>query len=60
MGFILVFLIPSIYALTPDNASLEVALPAVFVSIALPVDIVCVLLWAKAKLASDPSAFKDE
>ena len=60
MGFILVFLIPSVYWLTPDNATLIVALPAIVVAAALPIDILCVLFWAKAKIAKDPHAFDDE
>ena len=60
VGFMLLGLIPTIYALTPDDATLIVALPAVFVPIALIVDLVCTLLWAKARLAANPNAFDDE
>ena len=60
MGFILVGLLPVIYGMTPDNASFIVALPAIAVAIAIPVDIICVLLWARAKIKKDPHAFDDE
>ena len=60
MGFLLIGLIPVLYAMTPDKPTLELAVPLALVCLALPVDIVCVLFWAKAKLAKDPNAFKDE
>ena len=60
MGFLLVILIPIIYQMTPDNASLQIALTPALLCVALSIDILCVLIWAKAKLAQDPNAFKDE
>ena len=60
VGFILLALIPTVYVITPNDATLVVALPAILVATALPIDIVCVLLWAKARLAADPHAFDDE
>lgn len=60
MGFVLVGLIPALYAMTPDDPPLSLAIPLGLVCAALPVDIICVLFWAKAKIAQDSNAFKDE
>ena len=60
IGFLLVVMIPIIYKMTPDDASLQIALTPALLCVVLSIDILCVLLWAKAKLAKDPNAFKDE
>ncbi len=48
------------YSMTPDDVPLGATITMVFLALSLPVDCVCVLLWAKAKLASDPNAFNQE
>lgn len=60
MGFLLLGLIPALYALTPDDPSLALAVPLSLVCLALPIDILCVLFWAKAKIRQDPHAFDGE
>ena len=60
IGFLLIVTIPTVYAMTPDDASLQLTLTPAILGVALIVDIVCVLIWAKAKLARDPKAFQDE
>ena len=60
VGFLLIGLIPAIYAFTPNDAEWYIAITPAILSLMLGVDIVCVLLWAKTKLAKDPNAFKDE
>ena len=60
IGFFLLLTIPIVYLMTPNEAELAMALPSSILGVALIVDILCVLFWAKAKLAQDPNAFKDE
>ena len=48
------------YSMTPDDIPLGATITMGFLALSLPVDCVCVLLWAKAKLASDPNAFNQE
>ena len=60
LGFSLIAIIPIVYLMTPNDAKLAIALTPAILGVALIVDILCVLFWAKAKLAHDPNAFKDE
>ena len=60
IGFSLIGIIPIVYWMTPNDAKLAIALTPAILGVALIVDILCVLIWAKAKLAQDPNAFKDE
>ena len=61
MGFLLViFLIPLLWFNTPNDLTWELAVPLSVVFAALPVTIVCALLWAKARIAKDPTAFQNE
>ena len=48
------------YSMTPDDIPLGATITMGILALSLPVDCVCVLLWAKAKLASDPNAFNQE
>ena len=60
IGLSLIGVIPIVYWMTPNDAKLAIALTPALLCVALSIDILCVLLWAKAKLAQDPNAFKDE
>ena len=54
-------LLASLYWLTNrDMMPLGSTIMLSLVALTLPVDCVCVLLWAKAKLALDPNAFNQE
>ena len=60
IGFLLILAIPTAQYLVSDNdPALVGAVPSIL-ALALIVDIICVLLWAKAKLKQDPKAFQDE
>ena len=60
IGFLLIVIIPILYGMTPNNPTIGLSIALSLVCLALPVDIVCVLFWAKAKLKQDPNAFQDE
>lgn len=50
----------SFYYMTPDDVPVGATITMGLLALTLPVDCVCALLWAKAKLASDPNAFNQE
>ena len=60
IGFLLIVIIPVLYGMTPDNPPIGLSIALSLVCLALSVDIICVLIWAKAKLKQDPKAFQDE
>ena len=55
MGFILIATIPIVMWAGPNGSPV----PSIL-SVAVIADIICVLIWAKAKLKQDQNAFKDE
>ncbi|MYB50835.1 MAG: hypothetical protein F4X77_01360 [Acidobacteriia bacterium] len=60
-GFTLLALIPILYwAAGNADMSSSRGIALVATCVALIVNIVCVLFWAKAKIAQDPHAFDDE
>ena len=54
IGFALILLLPFVLWQTSSDT-----VPAIMTGV-IGVDIVCVLIWAKAKLSKNPNAFEDE
>ena len=54
MGFALILFLPVVLWQTSSDT-----VPAIMAGV-IGVDIICVLIWAKAKLKQDPKAFQDE
>ena len=60
VAFALIPTIIGLYMVTASDAPLRAHLVPVILSVALIVNILCVLFWGKARLEKDPKAFSDE
>lgn len=60
IGFALLVTVPVLFWSMPDNPSTMHSVALLATSVAIPLDIVVVLIWALARLKANPKAFDNE